>query len=197
MPEESDCIIDGPREINFFASEEEVLGSSPKINDSLLSKVEISIPIDQEKSADAEERVKRYRIQRQKEIKQEQEELIKRNQAQQQQLGQQNPMAYSLDKDVGNLVHPSQNAKDGTSSQQAQGAAASVNNQRNPKSRSNMSAIQACTEVIGYLPKRGDFDQEYDMDAELLLADMEFFDEDTEEQIQLKNSVIELYNARV
>ena len=60
-----------------------------------------------------------------------------------------------------------------------------------------MSAIQACTEVIGYHPKRGDFDQEYDMDAELLLADMEFFEEDTEEQIQLKNSVIELYNARL
>ena len=51
--------------------------------------------------------------------------------------------------------------------------------------------------TYGDLPKRGDFDQEYDMDAELLLADMEFFDEDTEEQIQLKNSVIELYNARL
>ena len=50
---------------------------------------------------------------------------------------------------------------------------------------------------MGYLPKRGDFDQEYDMDAELLLADMEFFEEDTEENIQLKNSVIELYNARL
>lgn len=47
------------------------------------------------------------------------------------------------------------------------------------------------------MPKRGDFDQEYDMDAELLLADMEFFEEDTEENIQLKNSVIELYNARL
>jgi transcriptional adapter 2-alpha len=51
--------------------------------------------------------------------------------------------------------------------------------------------------VVGYQPKRGDFDQEYDMDAELLLADMEFFEEDTEENIQLKNSVIELYNARL
>ena len=71
--------------------------------------VQITVPVDTEKSVDAEERVKRYRIQRQKEIKQEQEELIKRNQAQQQQLGQQNPMAYSLDKDVGNIVHPSQN----------------------------------------------------------------------------------------
>jgi len=35
------------------------------------------------------------------------------------------------------------------------------------------------------------------MDAELLLADMEFFEEDTEESIKLKNSVIELYNARL
>lgn len=47
------------------------------------------------------------------------------------------------------------------------------------------------------MAKRGDFDQEYDMDAELLLTDMEFFEEDTPEQIKLKNSVIELYNARL
>lgn len=50
---------------------------------------------------------------------------------------------------------------------------------------------------MGYQPKRGDFDQEYDMDAELLLADMEFFDEDNEETLNLKNSIIELYNARL
>jgi len=56
-------------------------------------------------------------------------------------------------------------------------------NSRHIKSRQNISAIQACTEVVGYLPKRGDFDQEYDMDAELLLADMEFFEEDTPENI--------------
>lgn len=31
------------------------------------------------------------------------------------------------------------------------------------------------------MPKRGDFEQEYDMDADLLLADMEFFDDDTEQ----------------
>ncbi len=35
------------------------------------------------------------------------------------------------------------------------------------------------------------------MDAELLLADMEFFDDDTPENIELKNNVIELYNARL
>lgn len=34
--------------------------------------------------------------------------------------------------------------------------------------------------VIGYMPKRGDFDTEYDNDAELILADMEFKADDTE-----------------
>ena len=61
----------------------------------------------------------------------------------------------------------------------------------------NQLAKQNCHEVLGYLPKRGDFEQEYDMDAELLLADMEFFDDDTPENIELKNSVIELYNGRL
>ena len=61
----------------------------------------------------------------------------------------------------------------------------------------NQQAKQNCQEVLGYLPKRGDFEQEYDMDAELLLADMEFFEDDTPENIELKNSVIELYNGRL
>ena len=47
------------------------------------------------------------------------------------------------------------------------------------------------------MPKRGDFDQEYDMDADLLLADMEFFEDDIESDVKLKNEVIELYNARL
>jgi transcriptional adapter 2-alpha len=47
------------------------------------------------------------------------------------------------------------------------------------------------------MPKRGDFEQEYDNDADTLLADLEFFDDDTEDDIKLKNEVIELYNARL
>lgn len=34
--------------------------------------------------------------------------------------------------------------------------------------------------IIGYMPKRGDFDHEYDADADTLLADLEFFEDDTE-----------------
>ena len=30
------------------------------------------------------------------------------------------------------------------------------------------------TEIVGYMPKRGDFEVEFDNDAELLLAEMEF-----------------------
>lgn len=33
-------------------------------------------------------------------------------------------------------------------------------------------------EIVGYMPKRGDFDIEFDNDAELLLAEMEFSEED-------------------
>ena len=56
---------------------------------------------------------------------------------------------------------------------------------------------EKCMFVVGYMPKRGDFEQEYDGDADTLLADLEFFDDDTEQDIQLKNDVIELYNARL
>jgi len=47
------------------------------------------------------------------------------------------------------------------------------------------------------MPKRGDFDHEYDADADTLLADLEFFEDDTEQDLKLKNDVIELYNARI
>lgn len=47
------------------------------------------------------------------------------------------------------------------------------------------------------MPKRGDFDQEYDNDADTLLADLEFFDDDTTQETKLKEDVIQLYNARL
>lgn len=50
---------------------------------------------------------------------------------------------------------------------------------------------------MGYWPLRGDFDIEYDNDAELILADMEFRPEDTPEQIELKLQVIEIYNSKL
>ena len=134
---------------------------------------QITIPIDETKGKEAQKKLEAFNNFRKSETQQEEEELARKNQSNQLLLQNQ----HSLEKiDVGQLGQTGS---------------------RVVKSRSNTSAIQACTEVVGYLPKRGDFDQEYDMDAELLLADMEFFDEDTTEDENLKHSVIELYNARL
>lgn len=38
----------------------------------------------------------------------------------------------------------------------------------------NKDGNNSASEIIGYMPLRGDFDVEYDNDAELLLAEMEF-----------------------
>jgi transcriptional adapter 2-alpha len=40
------------------------------------------------------------------------------------------------------------------------------------------------------MPKRGDFDAEYDLEADKLLEDLEYFDDDTPEDIDFKNEVL-------
>jgi transcriptional adapter 2-alpha len=52
-------------------------------------------------------------------------------------------------------------------------------------------------ELTGYNIKRNEFDPEYDMDAELPLAEMEFRENDTEEDVQMKLRMIEIYNSRL
>lgn len=47
------------------------------------------------------------------------------------------------------------------------------------------------------MPKRGDFENEFDADADHLLSDMEFCEDDTDMDIKLKEEVIQLYNARL
>lgn len=49
-------------------------------------------------------------------------------------------------------------------------------------------------DVLGYMPLREEFDIEYDNDFELYLAEMEFNEEDTEEEIKTKNVILEIYN---
>ena len=51
--------------------------------------------------------------------------------------------------------------------------------------------------LVGFTPNRGDFDTEYENDAELVLADMEFKDEDTKWERDLKLKVLEIYNSRL
>ena len=49
-------------------------------------------------------------------------------------------------------------------------------------------------EILGYAPLREEFEVEYDNEAELFLADMEFSPEDTKEEIQIKENILEIYN---
>ncbi|KAH0670246.1 hypothetical protein KY289_024739 [Solanum tuberosum] len=51
--------------------------------------------------------------------------------------------------------------------------------------------------LSGYIPKRQEFDPEYDNDAEQLLADMEFKETETEEERELKLRVLRIYSKRL
>ncbi|RHY27580.1 hypothetical protein DYB32_006680 [Aphanomyces invadans] len=51
--------------------------------------------------------------------------------------------------------------------------------------------------LAGYMPLRGDFDVEHDNDAELILADMEFSEDDHPTERELKLKVIAIYNAKL
>ena len=47
------------------------------------------------------------------------------------------------------------------------------------------------------MPLRGDFNIEYDNDAELILADIEFCDDDKKADTDLKFDVLKLYNSKL
>jgi transcriptional adapter 2-alpha len=65
------------------------------------------------------------------------------------------------------------------------------------KPNSSRNEGRTLVEASGYNPKRQEFDPEYDDDAEKLLTDMEFNDNDTEEEIELKLRIIRIYNKRL
>jgi len=51
--------------------------------------------------------------------------------------------------------------------------------------------------IVGYMPKRKDFETEYDEDAETWVCEMEFSEEDPEDEYWLKLQVLEHYNSRI
>jgi hypothetical protein len=55
------------------------------------------------------------------------------------------------------------------------------------------SASLPGAELVGFMPRRGDFDIEHANDAEQALADMEFLETDTEQEKQLKVQVLQIY----
>eukprot|EP00978_Attheya_sp_CCMP212_P019351 scaffold54173_cov50-Attheya_sp.AAC.1 len=53
------------------------------------------------------------------------------------------------------------------------------------------------SELAGFMPRRGDFDLEWDNEADTVLADMEFSPNDHAQDRQLKLQIIEIYNAKL
>merc|ERR1711865_85155 len=52
-------------------------------------------------------------------------------------------------------------------------------------------------ELAGYMPLRGEFDVEWDNDAELILADMEFVEGEPQAERDLKLKILEIYNSKL
>jgi len=53
------------------------------------------------------------------------------------------------------------------------------------------------SELAGYMPRRGDFDVEWDNEAEAILAEMEFAADDAPQDRQLKLQIVDIYNAKL
>jgi hypothetical protein len=53
------------------------------------------------------------------------------------------------------------------------------------------------SDLAGFMPRRGDFDVEWDNDAENILADMEFTASDSAQDRELKIKVIQIYNSKL
>lgn len=64
------------------------------------------------------------------------------------------------------------------------------------KPKSTKVEAPSLLDSSGYNPKRQEFDPEYDNDAEQLLADMEFKENDSEEERLLKVKVLRIYSKR-
>jgi len=65
------------------------------------------------------------------------------------------------------------------------------------RNRKDQKNIYTAEEILGYWPKREEFDVEYLNEAELEIADLEFLEEDTQEEIDLKLNVLRVYNMHL
>ena len=63
--------------------------------------------------------------------------------------------------------------------------------------RPNDVADMQGSDLAGFMPRRGDFDIEWDNDAEKLIEDMEFLPGDSKEDNETKLKVLQIYDARL
>lgn len=65
------------------------------------------------------------------------------------------------------------------------------------RNRKDQTTITSASEILGYWPKREEFDIEFLNDAELEISELEFLDDDTKEERELKMNVLRAYNAQL
>lgn len=65
------------------------------------------------------------------------------------------------------------------------------------RNRRDQKNITTAEEIIGYWPKRKEFDVEYLNEAELEISDLEFYEDDTKEERELKLNVLHVYNIHL
>lgn len=74
------------------------------------------------------------------------------------------------------------------------GRSRSLIKNRNRKDQKNITSAE---EIVGYWPKREEFDIEFLNEAEIEIAELEFLEDDTKEDIELKLSVLKIYNIHL
>ncbi|KAJ3037861.1 Transcriptional adapter ada2 [Rhizophlyctis rosea] len=67
--------------------------------------------------------------------------------------------------------------------------------QRLPKTARPPSSVPVNHEIAGYMPARGEFETEYENDAEQQVKDLEFFEDDSPGDIKLKSAMLSVYNS--
>lgn len=65
------------------------------------------------------------------------------------------------------------------------------------RNKKDQTTVTSASEILGYWPKREEFDIEFLNDAELEIAELEFLDDDTESERNLKLNVLKIYNAQL
>ena len=74
------------------------------------------------------------------------------------------------------------------------GRSRSLVKNRNRKDQKNITTAE---EIVGYWPKREEFDVEFLNEAEIEIAELEFLDDDSPEDIELKLQVLQIYNMQL
>lgn len=93
-------------------------------------------------------------------------------------------------------------------SRKNQGSIPELNSNKDPKNHSARSIVKnrnkkdqhninSANEIVGFWPKRDEFENEYLNDAELEIAELEFQDDDTKSEVELKLNVLKVYNKQL